>query len=30
MFIRGVDEVSDGANRLEKRVSEMTRMRRDS
>jgi ubiquinone biosynthesis protein UbiJ len=30
MFIRGVDEVSDGANRLEKRVSEMTRMRRDN
>ena len=30
MFTRGVDEVSDGVNRLEKRVSEMTRMRRDS
>ena len=30
MFTRGVDEVSDGVNRLEKRVSEMARTRRDS
>ena len=30
MFTRGVDEVSDGVNRLEKRVSEMIRLRRDS